>query len=297
MIHVATVHWRSNRWIDPQLHYLDRLMPGPFRVYAFLDRISGDHHGRFFYTCRESITDHAKKLDLLGELIFFAAEDPSDPLVFIDGDAFPVAPIGPLIEERLERHRLIAVQRLENNGALQPHPCFCITTVGFWQDLRSDWHRGAEWLDSEGVAVTDVGGNLLAALEEADVDWYPLRRMNTVDAHRLFFGLYGDAEHGALIYHHGSGFRTSAGGRVSRMEGGERRLQRTVRFRAARVVQKVGPLRDVGRRMDPVRNLRDGLRAETRRLGDEVFAELQRDDEFWRRFLPADMGQDRGCRR
>ena len=40
--------------------------------------------------------------------------------------------------------------------------------------------------------------------------------MNSTDVHPLFFALYGDAEHGPLVYHHGAGFRKSAGGRVSR---------------------------------------------------------------------------------
>ena len=48
MIHVATVHYRSDRWIDPQLRYLERFLPGPFRVYAFLTRVPGDHSGKFF---------------------------------------------------------------------------------------------------------------------------------------------------------------------------------------------------------------------------------------------------------
>ena len=27
MIHVATVHWRHDHWIDPQLSYLERFLP------------------------------------------------------------------------------------------------------------------------------------------------------------------------------------------------------------------------------------------------------------------------------
>jgi hypothetical protein len=53
MIHVATVHWRSERWIDPQLRYLERFLPGPFRVYAFLNEVPGDHRGKFFYSSTE----------------------------------------------------------------------------------------------------------------------------------------------------------------------------------------------------------------------------------------------------
>jgi hypothetical protein len=282
MIHVATVHWRSERWIDPQLHYLERFMPSPFRVYAFLAEVPGDHRGRFFYSSTEPVKDHATKLDLLGELIQFAAEDPSDILVFADGDAFPVAPIGALVQERLERHKLIAVQRYENCGDLQPHPCFCVTTVGFWREIGGDWHRGAKWVDSRGVRVTDVGGNLLAALERAEVDWYPLRRVNSLDAHPLWFGLYGDAAHGPLVYHHGAGFRPSPGGRESVYARKEAKASSWAR--GAKMVPKVGPLRGVRRRLNPSINLRERQIEETRELSDELFAEIERDEEFWRRF-------------
>ena len=284
MIHVATVHWRTDRWIDPQLRYLERFLPRPFRVYGFLSRVPGDHRGKFFYTSTERIQDHATKLNLLADVIGFAADDPSDLLVFVDGDAFPVAPVGPLVEEQLQRHRLIAVQRRENNRDIQPHPCFCVTTVGLWREIGGDWHRGHEWPGPEGLPVTDVGANLLAALERESVDWYPLRRVNATDVHPLFFGLYGDEEHGPIVYHHGAGFRKSAGGRVGRTAHGEGEARRTLVSRGAKRLPKTGPLGGVRRRLNPARRLRDGLREETRRLSDEVFAELRRDDEFWRRF-------------
>jgi hypothetical protein len=282
---VATVHCRTDRWIDPQLRYLEHFLPGPFRVYAFLTRVPGDHGEQFFYCSSEPIKDHATKLDLLGDLICFAAADPADLLVFVDGDAFPVAPLGPLIEDRLERHRLIAVQRYENNGDVQPHPCFCVTTVGFWRELATNWHPGYEWRDAEGLPVTDVGANLLPALARTGVDWYPLRRVNKIDAHPLFFGLYGDAEHGPLVYHHGAGFRKSPGGRASRTAHGERQAQARLLTRAIRRLPREGPLGVIRRRFNPARRLRDSLRDETRQLSDGIVAEMRRDDEFWRRFV------------
>jgi hypothetical protein len=284
MIHVATVHWRSDRWIDPQLRYLERFLPGAFRVYSFLGRVPGDHRRKYFYCSTESIQDHATKLNLLADAICLAAGDPSDLLVFVDGDAFPIAPIGPLLDERLGRHRLIAVHRRENNRDLQPHPCFCVTTVGFWREIGGDWHRGYEWPDPQGVPVTDVGANLLAALDRAGIDWYPLHRMNAVDVHPLFFGLYGDRAHGALVYHHGGGFRKSPGGRASRIAHGERQVRARPLARVTRLLPKEGPLGVVRRRLNPARRLRDALREEMRGLSDEIMAEMERDDEFWRRF-------------
>jgi hypothetical protein len=282
MIHVATVHWRTGRWIDLQFRYFERFMPSPFRVYAFLDQVSVAHREKLFSTPTEPIEDHPTKLNVLGELISLAAEDPSDPIVFVDSDAFPVAPIGPLLEEHLDRHRLIAVQRYENCGDLQPHPCFCITTVGLWQEVGGDWHRGARWVNSEGRRITDVGGNLLAALERAGVDWYPLRRVNSTDVDPLHFALYGDTEHGPLVYHHGAGSRDGTGGRATVYA--RKAAKRTPRARMAKRVPKVGPLRGLRRRLDPSANLRKNQIDHLRELSDEVFVDIGRDEEFWRRF-------------
>ena len=284
MIHVATVHWRSDRWIDTQLRALRKFLPGPVKTYAFLNRIPTDHSHKFDYASSQPIKDHATKLNLLGELICFSG-DPSDLLIFIDGDAFPVAPLEGVIEERLKRHRLIAVQRRENNGDIQPHPCFCVTTVGFWKDVGGDWYSGYKWNDPQGQAVTDVGGNLLGALTAANVDWYPLVRVNAIDVHPLYFGLYGDATHGALVYHHGGGFRTSAGGRVNRVNRGEREAKAKLRSRALEWLPRDGKLGKVRRRYSPYRTLRRDLKTEMRDLSAEVFAEIEADEDFWRRYV------------
>lgn len=285
MIHVATVHWRSDRWIDKQLRAFEKFLPRPFKTYAFLNRLPTDQSHKFDYASSQPIKDHATKLNLLGELICFSADDPSDLLVFIDGDAFPVAPLGGIVEERLDRHRLIAAQRRENNGDLQPHPCFCVTTVGFWKEIGSDWYSGYKWNDPQGQAVTDVGGNLLGTLTEAKVDWYPLLRVNAIDVHPLFFGLYGDTTHGALVYHHGGGFRTSAGGRVNRVTRGEREARAKFRSRMLEGLPRDGRLGDIRRRYSPARRLRRSLKTETRELSSEIFEEIEADEEFWRRFV------------
>ena len=91
--------------------------------------------------------------------------------MFLDGDAFPIAdPIG-LIEDGLAKAPLVAVRRAENVGDPQPHPCFCVTTVGTWRRLPGDWSGGYTWPGHQGKLVTDVGGNLLRALELAELDW------------------------------------------------------------------------------------------------------------------------------
>jgi hypothetical protein len=284
MIHVATVHWRTDRWIDRQLGYLERFLPAPFRTYAFVNKVRGDHRAKFTYCSSQPIQDHATKLNLLGERICFVAEDPLDPILFLDGDAFPVTPLARLLHERLEAHRLIAVQRYENNGELQPHPCFCLTTVGFWREIEGDWRSGYVWNDLQGHPITDVGGNLLRVLTRAGIDWFPLRRVNKVDAHPLLFALYGTEEHGPLVYHHGGGFRRSAGGRVNLVRHGEREAKAMLSSRVLERLPRRGPLGWVRRRYSPVQRLRRSLKEDTQELSERILAEMDGDDEFWRRF-------------
>ena len=65
--------------------------------------------------------------------------------MFLDGDAFPIADPMPMIEEGLAQAPLVAVRRAENLDEPQPHPCFCVTTVGTWRSLPGDWSAGPTW--------------------------------------------------------------------------------------------------------------------------------------------------------
>jgi hypothetical protein len=203
-INVLTVHWRSAKWIDVQLDYLQRYANGPYRVFASLNGIADDGPpGRFHYASDLTGT-HAEKLNELAALAC-SESDPSDILLFLDGDAFPIAPLEPWISEVLCSYRLAAVRRDENLGDPQPHPSFCVTTVALWQELKGDWRPGGTWTDPFGQECTDVGGTLLHQLRDMGIDWLPLLRTNTSNPHPVWFGIYDHR-----VYHHGAGFRNRA---------------------------------------------------------------------------------------
>lgn len=202
MIHIATVHYKTDKWIDIQLRYLKDNIKQPFRVYTFLCGNALKHKDKYFYSCTESITDHATKLNILADIIYFAAEDKRDPLIFIDGDAFPISPLDDFIERTLNEYPLAAIQRLENIGDKQPHPSFCITRVGFWKSINGDWKSGYTWKSSMNTPRSDVGGNLLKVLEDNGYNWMKLHRSNSNPFHPVLFGVYNN-----LIYHHGAGYR------------------------------------------------------------------------------------------
>jgi hypothetical protein len=201
MINVVTVHWQTPKWIEIQLAYLERNLRNDFRVFATLNGIADlELRNRFHYSDDVEGT-HEEKLNALAQVVIEHA-DPTDTLIFIDGDAFPVRPLDAWISETLQSYPLAAVRRDENLGDPQPHPCFCVTTVGFWRDIGGDWSRGGTWTNTVGKEVTDPGGNLLHRLRELDLPWLPLLRTNTSDPHPLWFAIYGH-----LVYHHGAGFR------------------------------------------------------------------------------------------
>ena len=179
MLYVATVHFRSPRWIEIQTERLRRHVRVPFQTWSSLEHIDPSY-ATYFDRVLEQRGTHAAKLNHLAmEISHEAGED--DLLMFLDGDAFPIADPMPLIEESLAQEPLLAVRRAENADEPQPHPCFCVTTVGTWQRLGGDWTAGWTWTGAQGHPTSDVGGNLLRKLELTQTPpsqfagtWFPL---------------------------------------------------------------------------------------------------------------------------
>lgn len=312
MINVVTVHWMSDKWIRPQLDYLGRNISEPYRVYASLNGIEDTRLKEAFHFSADLPGRHPDKLNELAD-IAAAQADPSDVLLFIDGDALPVRPLFPWLSRMLEQAPLVAVRRDENLGDCQPHPCFCATTFRFWKDVDGDW-GGAPWVNNAGREVNDAGGKLLHALRDHDADWTPLLRTNTNNPHPLWFGVYGHR-----IYHHGAGFQVV---RAERVDWEERyrndpNVGRSLRPTAEspnlgllkqRITEDPGALLRVRPRHVPVltravaKTLR--LRREHRfyvrhvesdkgqmleQLNDDVFARLSRDPDFYKEFDSAEI--------
>lgn len=204
MIYICTVHFGSEQWISRQDRYLRRNLDRDYRVMACVppQRRRKTFYLESAYEPESEISfNHADKLNYLAGIVVSEAK-PDDIIVFMDGDAFPIQALGGYLEQKLGRYPLIAVQRLENDGDIQPHPSFAATTVRFWREIAGDWNPGFEWADRHGRQVTDTGGNLLQKLNLHGAAWYPMLRSNRRNLHPLWFGIYDD-----VIYHHGAGYR------------------------------------------------------------------------------------------
>jgi hypothetical protein len=191
VLHIATLHYNEPRWIEH--------ISVPYRTWTALGDLDPSYALHF-----DRVIDqggrHSDRLNHLALEISHDAAD-SDLLMFLDGDAFPIADPMPLITDGLAKAPMIAVRREENDGDKQPHPCFCVTTVGTWRSLPGDWSCGYRWPNASGGHVTDVGGNLLRTLELTKTPWVEVLRSNRKDLDPLFFAVYGDT-----VYHHGAGF-------------------------------------------------------------------------------------------
>ena len=200
MLHVVTVHYRSPRWIEIQTRYLRENISVPYQTWTSLEGIDPSYAVHFDHVFDQR-GRHPGKLNHLALEICHEADD-DDLLMFIDGDAFPIVDPMPVIEEGLAKAPLVAARRAENGNDPQPHPCFCVTTVGTWHSLPGDWSGGYTWMGARSRLITDVGGNLLRVLELTETPWVQLLRSNRRNLDPLFFALYGD-----VVYHHGAGFR------------------------------------------------------------------------------------------
>lgn len=269
MIYIATVHVDSARWIDIQLSYLARNLHEPFQVYTNLQNVPGDHSTKYDRVVPAS-GPHSGKLNLIAAEICADGGD-DDVILFLDGDAFPIDDPMPTVRASLENSALVAVRRDENATDRQPHPCFCAVTVGEWERLHGDWSPGYCWQAADGRLTTDVGGNLLRALERSGSAWTPLLRTNRVDLHPLWFGVYGD-----VIYHHGAGFRWAVG-RVD-LAGGPRPVTLGTNLPLARhVIRRLNRARTARFQADKA--------AEAEGLRNQVFSRILNDPEFYRAFL------------
>lgn len=247
------MHIHSPRWIAIQARELQRHISVPFETWSSLQGIDPSY-SRYFDHVVEQGGDHPSKLNHLALEIADRADD-EDLLMFLDGDAFPIADPAPLIDSGLATAPILAVRRAENLGEPQPHPSFCVTRLATWRRLPGDWSPGYVWLGADGRPMTDVGANLLRQLELTETPWMEVRRSNRHNPHPLFFGVYG-----SVIYHHGAGFRSS----LARVDyaGLQRFLQRPGATWLMRVAKRTMTRRNS-------------------RMSANLFERIRRDDATW----------------
>jgi len=210
MIHILTVHWKYDFFIETQLKYIKKNIKN-YKIWAAIDSIphTKNFDQEFHFYCDTKIQKtlnempfHASKLKYLFEkLIKDKNTKDDDVVVFMDNDAWPINPLNSFIEESLKQFQLGAVMRHENAGDSQPHPCFCFTTVGFFKKNNLNWSYGN--VDNKNFPNRqDVGGFILQYFKKHNIKWKKLLRTSSLFPHDVLYGIYEN-----LIYHHGAGSR------------------------------------------------------------------------------------------
>ena len=216
MIHIATLHHETGKFIKLQENYYKKHTHGDYRIYAGLSDFDYTHyvHGQAngayenfcFLDFNQVENQHWYKLNCVAKVIkeINPEFEEDDLLIFTDGDAFPVANWEETVYEELAKDdvKVVAIQRSENpepgladEFKPYPHPCFFATKLKFWLDNSLNWSLAPP-------AVVTAGPTLKLWLEEKDFSYTPLLRSNLYDLHPLYFGVYGN-----IIYHHGAGNR------------------------------------------------------------------------------------------
>lgn len=271
MINVLTVHWKDDRWIDPQLKYLNKNISLPYKVYAYLNYLPNEkHEDKFYYVLNDEIEDHATKLNILADVVCNRDAKDEDWLIFIDGDAFPISDVVSFVSPILNEFPLAAVQRIENGGDKQPHPLFAVTTVGFWKKIKGDWRKGYKWKNNN-RNVTDVGGNLLGILENKKIDWYKILRSNKTNLHVLNFAVYG-----GVVYHHGASFRMNLA-----------RVDKLVTPYKPNLILKILDNFSPKKRFSAYFKRKHVIKIsiQNKKQSEEIFKMIEKDEEFYKMFL------------
>lgn len=209
MIHIITIHFKTDKWVDLQLRQIDKHI-SDYKVWTYCDGFDISPHRHKFHFCenfkhskkitKQTSSNHWIKLNSLTEVVLNDVDTQDDDLlIWLDSDSFPIKNVNDYVSEKISKYPLIAINRVENDGDVIPHPSFTSTSVSFWKRHKLNWNG----LPEGKLDIKDSGGALYVYLKNNNIEWYKLLRTRSLTEHPVWFTIYDD-----LIYHHGAGSRT-----------------------------------------------------------------------------------------
>ncbi len=231
MLYILTLHL-GDKWIDIQKRQIERFVTKPYKVFARLGDHPEDGEGWKYecddkgakvtgskYTDTTIIYDkHKDKFDgaipgaqhwvhSMGKLIDYLVMNqelkPTDQILLLDSDAFPIAPISDFLTERLKEYPFISAQEPMHEWDRDPlyyipHPMFMMFEAKhILEDNLTEYLR--EFIQDKN---DNWWGGVIQWLSERKHKYYALTRTNKVNLHPLYFAIYDN-----LIYHHWAGSR------------------------------------------------------------------------------------------
>ena len=262
-VRIVSVHVGSSDWVPMQAGMVKKYVDLPFSLYTTVNdgtedemamrwkEVTGEFpayvaaHGKTIGREKSTLDrcmlnadpscDHGVQLHHLAKKACAKDVPSSDPLLFLDADAWPLTNISGLLEllEEGGDVDLIAVRRAVEGMALWPHPSFALTTCGTWVSGKHSWSQPPadrprkihEQMVSRSIFAQsqgqlchnheklDTGAPLWPTYNDSSTNWVALDRMNKLDLDPLFYAVYG-LDGTPVAYHQGAGSRQVATSKV-----------------------------------------------------------------------------------
>jgi len=188
MIHIITVHFKTDRWVDLQLKQIDKHVTN-YKIWSYCDGFDISPHVHKFHFCENfpqstsvsniGYLNHIAKLNSLTHVVLSDTNTREDDLlIWLDSDSFPISDMNVYISKKLSKYPLIAINRPENGGDVIPHPSFTCTTVYFWKEHNLNWSGvpGSDTKKTNKQGLHDPGGFIYKNLLSKNLDWFKLLR-------------------------------------------------------------------------------------------------------------------------
>tara|TARA_B100000900_G_C20502488_1_gene684375 strand:- start:217 stop:1002 length:786 start_codon:yes stop_codon:yes gene_type:complete len=206
MIHIVTINWTTDKWIDIQLNSFKKWIKESYKVYTRLgnmDEVTYRKHKDKYSCCIPgNVGESSHVTDGYKAVLPVVKENLSkdDLIMFIDSDAFLIGDISKL-SDKINTFPFMAVvdgNHETNPNLLTPHPMFYLFKAEYFLESNLDSYAKKKIGDPAG----NWWGSILLWLKENNLNYHPLHRTNKVNLHPLYFAIYED-----IIYHHWAGSR------------------------------------------------------------------------------------------
>ena len=212
MIHIYTLHFKDDYWVDLQIKSFKKYIKVPYKSYAIFSHMNQEMYDRRkddfdYFEVREKgrhIHKGGNYHPTDGNRHIFPVIkqnlEAGDIVIRIDSDAFFVDDVNEKFVDKVINKKFLAMYEPEHEWDLNyiaPHPAFYA--------FRGEYlNQGLDAAMSEMVedGHSNWWGLLMNWYKENKIDWYPLKRSNQINLHPIYFGIYDN-----LVYHHFAGSR------------------------------------------------------------------------------------------
>jgi len=218
MIHIITINWTTDKWIDIQADSFKKFIKTPYKVYTKLGNMGDDmfkKHSHKFHYCAPGKENEKSHVTVGMKLSIDEIKKeckPDDIIMIIDSDAFLIDNLDRLTE-LFKKTSFISVHEPEHEidtNRLIPHPMFFMFKAESLSVKKEFSLFGISCCKDLEFVLTNIlddgtgtwWGGLLSYMSQNKLTYSAVRRTNKINLHPLYFGIYDD-----IIYHHWAGSR------------------------------------------------------------------------------------------